>query len=71
MFARLKALLKYIRDNRFDRGLMRHFDWPLFLIVACISLFGVVCIFSATSSEVTETPNTIMEMLATQSDTYF
>ena len=35
-----------------------------------ISLFGVVCIFSATSSQVTETPANIMEMLETQSITY-
>lgn len=70
MLSRIKALLKYLRDNRFDRSLMRHFDWPLFLIVLAISLFGIVCIFSATSSEVTQTPATIMEMLETQSVTY-
>lgn len=70
MFSRLKALIKYIRENRFDRSLMRHFDWPLFLIVLVISLFGIVCIFSATSSEVTEMPSNIMEMLATQSIKY-
>ena len=32
--------------------------------------FGVVCIFSATTTSVTETPTTIMEMLETQSVTY-
>ena len=56
MFLRLRAFFKYIRDNRFDRSLMKYFDWPLFLIVMAISLFGVVCIFSATSSQVTEYP---------------
>ena len=70
MLTRLKALLQYIRDNRFTRDMMRYFDWPLFLIVVAISLFGVVCVFSATSSEVTETPATLMEMLETQSIYY-
>ena len=52
MFSRIRAFFKYIRDNQFDRSLMKYFDWPLFLIVIVISLFGVVCIFSATSSQV-------------------
>lgn len=70
MFTRLKARLQYIRDNRLTRSMMRYFDWPLFLIVVAISLFGIVCVFSATSSEVTETPSTVMEMLETQSIYY-
>lgn len=70
MFSRLKAALQYIRDNRLTRSMMRYFDWPLFLIVVAISLFGIVSIFSATSSEVTEYPSNIMEMLETQSIYY-
>ena len=70
MFTRLKAGLQYIRDNRLTRSMMRYFDWPLFLIVIAISLFGIVCVFSATSSEVTEYPSTVMEMLETQSIYY-
>lgn len=70
MFSKILAFFKGLRENRFDRSLMRYFDWPLFLIVIGISLFGVVTIFSATSSEVTETPATIMDMLSTQSLTY-
>ena len=70
MFARILAFLKGLRENRFDRRLMRYFDWPLFFIVLGISLFGVVTIFSATSIEVTDTPATIMEMLRTQPLTY-
>ena len=66
MLTRLKALLQYIRDNRFTRDMMRYFDWPLFLNVLLIALFGVVCIFSATTTSVTEKPATIMEMLETQ-----
>lgn len=70
MFSRLKAAWQFIRDNRLTRSMMRYFDWPLFLIVVAISLFGIVCIFSATSSEVTEYPASIMEMLETQSIYY-
>ena len=70
MFSRIVAFFKGLREGQFDRSLMRYFDWPLFLNVLAISLFGVVTIFSATSSEVTEKPATIMEMLRTQSLTY-
>ncbi len=70
MFSRIVAFFKSLRANHFERSLMRYFDWPLFLTAIAISLFGVVTIFSATSSEVTETPATIMEMLSTQSLTY-
>ena len=70
MFARLLALFKDLSDGHLDRRLMRYFDWPLFFIVIGISLFGVVTIFSATSTEVTETPATVMEMLQTQPLTY-
>ena len=70
MFSRIKAFFKYIRDNQFDRSLMKYFDWPLFLIVIAISMFGVVCIFSATSSSVTEYPANAIEMLRTQSIQY-
>ena len=70
MFSRFVAFLKGLRENHFDRSLMRYFDWPLYLIVLGISLFGVITIFSAGSIEVTETPATIMEMLRTQPLTY-
>lgn len=70
MRQKLTALIKQLRLNKFDRSLMRYFDWPLFLIVLVISLFGVVCIFSASTSSVTEVPATIMEMLETQPTSY-
>ena len=57
MLSRIKAFIKY-------------FDWPLLINVLAISLFGVVCIFSATSSQVTETPANVIEMLETQSVLY-
>ena len=70
MLSRIAAFFKYIRDNRFDRSLMKYFDWPLLIIVLVISLFGVVCIFSATSSQDVEAPANVIEMLATQSTLY-
>ena len=70
MLNRIRAFFKYIRDNRFDRSLMKYFDWPLMINVLVISLFGVVCIFSATSSLVTEKPANVIEMLQTQSILY-
>lgn len=66
----ITSFARDLRSNRFDRSLMKYFDWPTFLIVIAISLFGIVTIFSATSTEVTETPATIMEMLETQPLTY-
>jgi len=70
MFSKISAFFKSLWENRFERGLMRYFDWPLLIIVIAISLFGVVSIFSASSIEVTEKPATIMEMLQTQPLTY-
>ena len=70
MFSRIAAFFKYIRDNRFDRSLMKYFDWPLLIVVLLISFFGVVCIFSATSTQVTETPTNLIEMLETMPTTY-
>ncbi len=70
MFSKIAAFFKYIRDNRFDRSLMKYFDWPLLINVLVISLFGVVCIFSATSTQVTETPANVIEMLQTQPTSY-
>ena len=70
MFSKIAAFFKSLRENRFERSMMKYFDWPLILIVIAISLFGVVTIFSASSIEVTEKPATIMEMLQTQPLTY-
>lgn len=70
MLNRIRAFFKYIRDNRFDRSLMAYFDWPLMINVLAVALFGVVCIFSATSSQVLEKPANVVEMLQTQSILY-
>ena len=66
MFKWIRTLVHYLRTRRFNREMFRYFDWPLFLLVIAISLFSVVCIFSATTTSVTEEPATIMEMLETQ-----
>ena len=50
--------------------MLRYFDWQLLVLVVGITLFGIVCIFSATSSEVTDTPSSVMDMLETQSTYY-
>lgn len=66
MFKWIRTLVHYLRTRRFNREMFRYFDWPLFLLVIAISLFSVACIFSATTTSVTEEPATIMEMLETQ-----
>lgn len=66
MFSKIVSFFKGLRAGHFNRDLMRYFDWPLFLMVIAISLFGVATIFSATSTEVSSTPATVMEMLETQ-----
>ncbi len=70
MLNRIRAFFKYIHDNRFDRSLMKYFDWPLMINVLIVALFGVACIFSATSSSVLEKPANAVEMLTTQSILY-
>ena len=70
MLSRIKAFIKRVREDRFNRDMLKYFDWPLLINVLAISLFGVVCIFSATTRSVTEKPANIVEMLRTQSIAY-
>ena len=67
---RENRVISYAVEHRFRRADLRFFDWPLLITVIGITLFGIVCIFSATSSQVTEKPDTILEMLETQSIYY-
>lgn len=60
----------YAWKTRMDPHLMRHFDWPLFLIVVLLTAVGIVGIFAATASPIVEMPANIMEALSTQSLTY-
>ena len=59
-----------IHSNRYNRGLFRHFDWFLFLLVIGISLFGVVAIFSATSTATDEEVSGLVNVLRTHPITY-
>ena len=62
--------LVYIRQGVLDPHLLRYFDWPLFLIVVMLTTIGIVTIFAATATPITEAPNNIVEVLSTQSLTY-
>lgn len=68
---RFRKLLGNVRKNRLGKGLMRHFEWPLALIVLALSLYGVVAIYAATGTPVEEGSNyTFLEMLQIQPFTY-
>ncbi|MBR3504033.1 MAG: rod shape-determining protein RodA [Clostridia bacterium] len=51
---RLSAFLQQMQKSRYQKGLMRHFEWPLVIMVLVMSLWGVVTIFAATASPVEE-----------------
>ena len=67
---RFKRITKLIQANRFNTHMMRSFDWPFFLLVMAIALFGVVSIFSATATPMDTQPKSFLEMLSTQPITY-
>lgn len=68
---RFQKLLNRVKKNRLGKGLMRHFEWPLALIVLALSLFGVLSIYAATGTPVDEGTNyTFLEMLQLQPFTY-
>jgi len=68
---RFQELLNRVKKNRLGKGLMRHFEWPLALIVLSLSLFGVLSIYAATGTPVDEGTNyTFLEMLQIQPFTY-
>ncbi|MBR4428681.1 MAG: FtsW/RodA/SpoVE family cell cycle protein, partial [Clostridia bacterium] len=66
----VKQFVADVKKNRYRPGLYKNFDWPLFILVMCISLFGVVSIFAATASA-TETEVTgLVNILTTHSTRY-
>ena len=68
---RFQELLTRVKKNRLGKGLMRHFEWPLALIVLGLSLFGVLSIYAATGTPVDEGMNySFLEMLQIQPFTY-
>ncbi len=62
--------VNYVRLHRFDRRLIRHFDWILFLTVCALVLFGALSIYSATSIPVNQEINSWLEMIRYQPFTY-
>ncbi len=67
---RFKHITKLIQANRFNTHMMRSFDWPFFILVMAIALFGVVCIFCATATPTETQPTSLVEMLTTQPISY-
>ena len=70
LWERVKKGVALLWSYRMEHGQLRYFDWVLFALTIAISIFGIICIFSATTTSVTEEPATIMEMLTTQPLTY-
>ena len=65
---RLSNFLAQVKKARYQKGLMRHFEWPLVAMVLVMSLWGVVAIFSATGSPVDEgASSSFLEIMRTQS----
>ena len=60
------SVVRYIRENPFDRRYMRGFDWPIFLTVCALIAFGIISIYSATSIPVEEEINSVTEMMEYQ-----
>lgn len=68
---RFRKLLVNVKKNRLGKGLMRHFEWPLVLLVLGLSLFGVVTIYAATGTPVENSSSyTLLEMLRIQPFSY-
>lgn len=65
---RFAALLSDVKRSRYRKGLIRHFEWPLVIMVLIISLWGIVAIFAATGSPIEEgVEMTFLEKITTQS----
>ena len=66
----LRTLKADIKANRFQPGIIRHFDWFLFLTIFTLAMFGVISIFAATASPTEVQASGIGAMLSTHSTTY-
>ena len=68
---RFERMLTMVRQNRASKRLFRYFEWPLAIMVLVVSLYGVVCIFAATGSPLTNADSmTLLEKIRSQSFTY-
>jgi rod shape determining protein RodA len=70
MQKRFKNLRRFVRTNAMARSQLLYFDWLLFFIMLGISLFGVVCIFSATTVPVDQEISSIMQLVSVQPTEY-
>ncbi|NLG25758.1 MAG: rod shape-determining protein RodA, partial [Clostridiales bacterium] len=66
MEKRLNRILASVRRNRFSGRLMRHFEWPLFLITMALSIFGVLAIYAATATPIEDGSLSLLEQLKVQ-----
>lgn len=66
----LSTLKADIKANRFQPGIIRHFDWILFLFIFLLAMFGVVSIFAATASPTEVQAKGISALLDSHSITY-
>ncbi|MCR4621094.1 MAG: rod shape-determining protein RodA [Clostridiales bacterium] len=66
----VKQFVSDVKKNRYRPGLYKNFDWPLFILVMLISLFGVVAIFSATSSATETEVSGLINVLSAHSTRY-
>ncbi|MDD7366560.1 MAG: FtsW/RodA/SpoVE family cell cycle protein [Clostridiales bacterium] len=65
---RFAALWNDIKRSRYRKGLIRHFEWPLVIMVLVMSIWGIVSIFAATGSPVEEgVQMSFLEKITTQS----
>ena len=68
---RFQKILASVKKNRFGKGMIQHFEWPLALIVLALALFGVVSIYAATATPVEDASSySFLEMLKIQPFTY-
>ena len=65
---RFAALWNDIKRSSYRKGLIRHFEWPLVIMVLVMSIWGIVSIFAATGSPVEEgVEMSFLEKITTQS----
>ena len=69
--SRLSAFLVQVQKSRYQKGLMRHFEWPLVIMVLIMSLWGVVTIFAATGSPVDADSASTFLQRASQQSVYY
>lgn len=69
--SRLSAFLTQVQKARYQKGLMRHFEWPLVIMVLVMSLWGVVTIYAATGSPVDPSEAGSFLQRASQQSVYY